>query len=101
MASAATPAQGTDAEAVIVFWNAPLEALFDQKVVAKVRDCSEALLERERWEGKGPQFYKLGRLVRYKKADVLAWLNARSAFNSTSEYTVRSKDATPLSPTSE
>lgn len=74
------------AELVAVFWAAPNEALFDQKVVAATRDCSESLCERDRWAGRGPRFVKQGRLVRYRKADVVEWLNSHQMFSSTSEY---------------
>ncbi len=76
----------TDAEIVAEFWNAHGEALFAQKPVALVRDCSESLLERERWEGTGPRFLKIGRQVRYRKSDVMEWLNAQPCCASTSEY---------------
>ena len=71
---------------VATFWTAPDEALFDQKTIAAVRDCSESLCERDRWAGKGPRFVKQGRLVRYRKSDVVEWLNSHQTFSSTSQY---------------
>lgn len=63
---------------VDVFWAAPDQALFDQEVIADVRGCSTAKLERERWMGVGPRFFKDGRHCRYKKADVVKFLNRRA-----------------------
>jgi hypothetical protein len=68
------------------FWGAPDEALFNQRTVAAVRDCSEALCERERWNGTGPSFMKTGGRVKYRKADVVEWINRHRTFSSTSEY---------------
>lgn len=76
----------TDEELVCEFFNAHPEALFAQLTLAALRKCSEGLLERERWSGGGPRFLKIGRLVRYKKSDVLSWLNAQPCCTSTSEY---------------
>jgi len=41
-------------------------------------------LEQWRWNGKGPEFIKLGRCVRYRKTGLDAFMNAR-AFTSTTE----------------
>jgi predicted DNA-binding transcriptional regulator AlpA len=71
--------------AVKQFWAAPDEALFPQTVLAAVTNLSEAYFERARWEGDGPKYFKLGRLVRYKKKDVLAWIEKRPAVSSTTE----------------
>jgi predicted DNA-binding transcriptional regulator AlpA len=38
---------------------------------------SESWLAKKRMEGNGPPFLKLGRAVRYRKRDVLAWLETR------------------------
>jgi hypothetical protein len=72
---------------VTEFWQAPDEARFNQRTIAAVRNCSEALLERERWAGtSGPPFIKDGRRVQYRKLDVVKWLNGHQTFRSTSEY---------------
>jgi predicted DNA-binding transcriptional regulator AlpA len=54
--------------------------LWDQKVLAAYLGKSTAWCERARWAGDGPRFVKLGRHVRYKAEDVLAWIdeNART-----------------------
>jgi len=35
-------------------------------------------LERDRGKAKGPPFIKVGRLVRYRRSDVDAWLRANT-----------------------
>ena len=58
------------------FDTAPDTALFDQNMVAAIRGCSPKTLERDRWAGGGIPFRKLGRQVRYRKTDILAWIDA-------------------------
>lgn len=57
------------------FVSSPDDTFFNQLVIAAVRDCSIATMERDRWAGTGVPFYKIGRSVKYKKSDVLDWLN--------------------------
>ena len=61
-------------ESINVFWEALDEALFTQKSIAEVLQISEAKLERDRWLGDGIPYLKLGKTVRYRKKNVLAWL---------------------------
>lgn len=49
-------------------------SMFGERTVAAVRDCSIALIQRNRWEGNGIPFVKIGRSVRYKKKDILEYL---------------------------
>ena len=65
------------------FDGAPDWALFNQKSVAAIRNCSEALLERDRWAGGGIPFVRDGRSVRYRKADVVTFLNRHKTAIST------------------
>lgn len=45
---------------------------------AKYLGISEAVLRLWRSEGKGPRFFKAGeKLVRYRRADVDAWIESR------------------------
>ena len=48
--------------------------LWDQKTLAAYLGKSTAWCERARWAGEGPRFVKLGRHVRYRADDVLAWI---------------------------
>jgi len=51
-----------------------LPQLWNQKVLAAYLGKSTAWCERARWAGDGPRFIKLGRHVRYRADDVLAWI---------------------------
>jgi hypothetical protein len=80
-----SPNQSDRAQALAEFYAAPDSALFNQEKIAHVRDCSTATMERDRWAGNGIPFVKIGRAVRYRKSDVLAWLAKCQTLNSTSE----------------
>lgn len=71
--------------AVTQFWKAHDEALFPQPVLTAITGLSPAYFERGRWAGYGPKFLKLGRMVRYRKADIVDWINQRPPVASTSE----------------
>lgn len=58
--------------------------LLTQKDLAEYVHKSTAWCERARWAGEGPRFVKLGRHVRYRADDVLAWIEQCSR-SSTSE----------------
>lgn len=64
---------------------APEDAWFSQKTPAALRDCSEALIERERWSGGGIPFVRCGRSVRYTKRSILEWLAKHIPLRSTTE----------------
>ncbi|MCE5180501.1 MAG: DNA-binding protein [Betaproteobacteria bacterium] len=69
------------------FWKAPPEARFNQKVVARVIDYSEAWLEIKRCKGGGIPFVKdKGGRVFYLKSDVLEWMGGAKKCASTSQY---------------
>jgi hypothetical protein len=72
-------------EALAEFDSAPDTTLFNQTVVAYVRDCSIATMERDRWAGTGIKFIKVNRAVKYRKSDVLVWLAQYQPQNSTSD----------------
>lgn len=74
----------TRGEALAEFDRAPDTALFNQVIIAHIRDCSIATLERDRWAGGGIPFIKIGRAVKYRKADVLSWLGKHQTQLSTS-----------------
>ncbi|MGZ4956189.1 MAG: helix-turn-helix domain-containing protein [Methylobacter sp.] len=78
------PLAQTRTKALAEFYSAPDTSLFNQTIVALVRDCSTATLERDRWAGGGIPFIKIGRAVKYRKTDVLAWLEQYQPQQSTS-----------------
>ena len=61
-----------------------LPRLMNQRDLAQYIGKSTAWCERARWAGEGPCFIKLGRHVRYRADDVMAWLEANTR-TSTSE----------------
>ena len=69
------------------FYNSPSESLHSANTIAVVRGCSIATLDRDRWNGGGIPYKKVGRAVRYKKSEVLAWLDQHETQRSTSENT--------------
>lgn len=71
------------------FQSAPSEAWFGQEVVAAIRNCSEATIERDRWSGGGVPFVKCGRSVRYSKSSILEWLAGHKPVQSTTENDAR------------
>lgn len=68
------PPPKTRIELVQEFDRLPLAALAIQAQVAAFLNCSEAKLERDRWAGGGIAYHKVGRQVRYAKADVVAYV---------------------------
>ena len=62
-----------------------LPRLMSQKDLAAYLGKSIAWCERARWTGDGPVFVKLGRNVRYRAADVLAWIEANARTSTTEE----------------
>jgi helix-turn-helix protein len=46
----------------------------DERVAARVLNTAPATLQKWRWEGKGPRFLKVGRLVRYRRSELERYL---------------------------
>jgi hypothetical protein len=65
------------------FYAAPSDSLFTQTTLCAVMDCSDALAERNRWAGNGVPFIKINRAVRYRKSDILAYLDKQKTSLST------------------
>ena len=66
-----------DSNTVRQFWEAHDETRFDSNVIALVRGCSTAKLDYEAWRGTGISFFKDGAHRRYKKRDVMEYLDAQ------------------------
>ena len=60
------------------FWRAPNEALLDRKITSAGMGYTVGWLEFVATHGGGPVITKIGRNVRYRKSDVLAWLSSNS-----------------------
>lgn len=52
-----------------------LEDFVDEQWLARRLNASQAVVRKKRREGTGPRYHKIGRLVRYKVADIEAWLS--------------------------
>jgi predicted DNA-binding transcriptional regulator AlpA len=57
--------------------SAALEPLLSVAQVAELTGRAVSTLEKDRLTGHGPRYVKLGRLVRYRPADVRTWLSER------------------------
>ena len=55
----------------------PAGTFIDELLVADRLCQSVRTIQKWRVTGNGPEFYKLGRSVRYRLCDVLAWAEAR------------------------
>lgn len=51
--------------------------LLDERQVANLICHSVRTIQKWRVSGKGPEFFKLGRSVRYSRSDVIAWVEER------------------------
>ena len=57
---------------------AVVPVLWDQMKTAKYLGVSHKFLERDRWKGATIPYVKVGRAVRYRAADVLAFIDSNS-----------------------
>jgi excisionase family DNA binding protein len=57
------------------------KALIDEAALAARLGVSRSTLQSWRYSGRGPRFIKLGRMVRYRVADVDAYLSANTHGN--------------------
>jgi len=67
--------------------------LHDQKAAADILDKSVAWMERARWAGNGPPYFKIGRAVRYEEDALYAWI-AEHCYTSTAQYSEEHKPNT-------
>ena len=51
--------------------------LLDNEAAARFLGVSETTLPRWRWAGTGPAYLKVGRSIRYRRADLEQWLAGR------------------------
>jgi predicted DNA-binding transcriptional regulator AlpA len=60
------------------------EVLLDELAYCEMTHTKPSTARKQRVTGGGPRFVKIGRSVRYRKGDVLDWLESRTV-SSTSE----------------
>lgn len=65
-----------------------IAALLDESAVAGLLGVSRYCLQAWRVRGGGPRFIAVGRCVRYREADVLAWLDSRTRSSTSEELRV-------------
>jgi len=58
-----------------------MQNFLDTKDAADYLDLKPATLEAWRCRGGGPRFVKLGRSVRYRRADLNEWIESRTRCN--------------------
>lgn len=54
-----------------------LETAIDSRATARILGLSPVTLQQLRARGDGPPFFRIGRTVRYRLGDVIAWRDAR------------------------
>ena len=52
------------------------DALLDQRQVSRMLNVKPKMLEGRRYRGGGPPYITIGKLVRYRRSDVLGYLEA-------------------------
>ena len=57
--------------------SAELETAINSRVSARILGLSPVTLQQFRARGDGPPFFRIGRTVRYRLGDVIAWRDAR------------------------
>ena len=57
------------------------KALLNTAELAWITDTSRSTWEKKRWRGEGPPYIKVRNLVRYRWADVEAWLVSHEVSN--------------------
>lgn len=57
--------------------SAELETAIDSRATARILGLSPVTLQQLRARGDGPPFFRIGRTVRYRLGDVIAWRDAR------------------------
>jgi predicted DNA-binding transcriptional regulator AlpA len=62
-----------------------LERLLDEREVAVLIGVKRTCMQSWRLKGGGPRWIAVGRLCKYREADVLAWLDERTRTNTSQE----------------
>ena len=56
---------------------AAVQGSLDEREASKEYGMSPAWYQRKRWDGTGPRYYKVGRAVRYPRAELDAYFQSR------------------------
>jgi len=64
--------------------NSDADILLDETAVADLICHSVRTIQKWRATGQGPQFFKLGRSVRYRRGDILTWIECNRRPNTAS-----------------
>jgi len=67
------------------------DPLLTRPQLAEALDCTVQHLENMATRGEGPEFIKIGRLVRYRKSAVEKWLDSRTVRSTTQARYIASK----------
>jgi len=70
-----------------------LQSLLNERDVARITGLSVASVRRWRLFRQGPRYIKIGAAVRYKPADVSAWLDTRPSAGGTALVETQSQSA--------
>ena len=65
-----------------MFWSSNDDSWHTQDTVAAVTELSTNTLKNWRAQGKGPEFVKSGKLIYYRKPDVIKWFRSFQPSNS-------------------
>ena len=68
-----------------------IEPLLTEAQVSEILGRGVPTLQKDRVAGTGPQFVKLGRLVRYRPSDVQTWLDGRARRSTSEAATVNAR----------
>jgi excisionase family DNA binding protein len=53
------------------------KAMFNSREASAYLGCSESVMRLWRSQGQGPRYFRAGKLIRYRRADLDAWIEAR------------------------
>ena len=73
-----------------------LDPLLSDRDVERITGRARSTLQKDRVSGSGIPFVRIGRLVRYRQADVQSYLDALPAYRSTSESATAGRLSRPI-----
>jgi predicted DNA-binding transcriptional regulator AlpA len=70
----------------------PDESLVDTGEAARILGCTKAAVTLWRRERRGPNYVRLGRLIRYRRSDLFTWIESRLIQQNEEEAQLASAD---------